>query len=80
MIARKAATAAREGLVPMVCVGETQHLSPLAAARTCLAQVDAALAEVPPTQPVVIAYEPLWAIGAYAPASSGHIRPVCHAI
>ena len=79
-VQRKAAAAARAGLVPMVCVGEPERLGFPAAIRTCLSLVNAALADVPESQPVVVAYEPVWAIGAEEPADALHIRAVCAAI
>jgi len=79
-VRRKAAAAARAGLMPMVCVGESERLGVPAAIQTCLSQVDAALADVPESRPAVVAYEPVWAIGAEEPADARHIRAVCAAI
>lgn len=77
VVAAKTAAAMRAGLVPILCVGEAEEVADEAAALTCIAQVDSALALVPDTGALVIAYEPLWAIGAPAPAPSEHIRGVC---
>ncbi|QZN86433.1 triose-phosphate isomerase family protein [Cellulomonas sp. C5510] len=74
--AAKAAAAVRAGLVPLVCVGEDERVSPEAAASRCAAQLDAALRDVP-EGPVLVAYEPEWAIGADEPAGPDHVRAVC---
>jgi len=65
-VARKAAAALRHGLVPIVCVGEelaARHAGDQVA--VTLAQLDGSLAGLQPAQvaTVVVAYEPLWAIG-----------------
>ncbi len=66
MVAKKAAALQKAGIMPVVCVGETaaqrkkgEHL------KTVRAQVTAAIAEVKADgkAPLVIAYEPVWAIG-----------------
>jgi triosephosphate isomerase len=61
---RKVRAAIGHGLSPIVCVGET--LAENEAGRTfevVSGQTRAALADVPPTDRLVIAYEPVWAIG-----------------
>jgi triosephosphate isomerase (TIM) len=63
LVARKARQAQASGLVPIVCVGET--LAERDAGQTLkvvAAQVRESLHEVDATQ-VVLAYEPVWAIG-----------------
>jgi len=77
VVAAKTAAAMRAGLVPILCVGEAERVDPETAAPACSAQVDSALALVPDAGELVIAYEPLWAIGAPAPAPAEHIRGVC---
>lgn len=80
VVAAKTATAMRHGLIPILCVGEADRSDPAAAAVVCAAQVDSALAVADvggATGGIVIAYEPLWAIGAPAPAPATHIRGVC---
>jgi triosephosphate isomerase len=63
---KKLHTALKHGIIPVVCVGEvleerecgkTEHV--------CRAQVSGALAGISPAAaaPIVIAYEPVWAIG-----------------
>ena len=74
--ARKAGAAARAGLVPLVCVGETENHGAEAAAKECLTQLAPVLDEVGPDAELVIAYEPVWAIGAAEPAGSAYIAEV----
>lgn len=74
--ARKAAAAARAGLVPVVCVGELAHGIVDDAATECLGQLEPVLAALPQDAEVVVAYEPVWAIGAAEPAAPGRVVEV----
>jgi triosephosphate isomerase len=79
-VAAKTAAALRNGLVPVICVGEEQQMPVEAAARACTAQLASALSaagEDGHRRPIVVAYEPVWAIGSSEPATAGHIRGVC---
>jgi triosephosphate isomerase len=76
VIAAKVARAQDAGLVPLLCVGEETESSPDVAARACLDQVLAAA----PHGPLAIAYEPVWAIGAPAPAPAPYVRAVVAAL
>lgn len=78
--ARKAAAAARNGLVPLVCVGERSRGVRSAAVGECAAQVGAVMAAVPDGAEVVLAYEPVWAIGAAEPAPPDHVVGVVAAV
>lgn len=78
VVAAKTAAALRHGLTPLICVGETAGLSVVAAA-TVIDQVDAALRGAP-RGAVIVAYEPVWAIGASAPADDDHITTVTLAL
>jgi triosephosphate isomerase len=77
--ARKATAALTRGLVPVVCVGEAEPLSQGDAAAATIAQLVADLAGAP-AGPVIVAYEPVWAIGAPEPAPVAHIGTVTAAL
>ena len=78
--AAKAGAAARAGLVPVVCIGEVDDAGVDAAVAECTPQMAAVLAAVPDDAPVVFAYEPVWAIGAAAPAPPAHVTAVVRAL
>jgi triosephosphate isomerase len=78
IVAAKTAAAFRNGLIPLLCVGEVHQSSVTDAAAECVAQLNSALGS--PRGPVVVAYEPQWAIGAAEPASPAYIAAVCSAI
>jgi triosephosphate isomerase (TIM) len=75
VVAAKTAAALRNGLVPVLCLGETERLDAPAAAEEVLGQLASAL-EGAPDGRVLVAYEPVWAIGAPEPAPAEHIRGV----
>jgi triosephosphate isomerase len=82
-VARKVEAAFRNGLCPVVCVGEPEPTNAMSAARECARQVESALSRIghdPMRGPVVVAYEPEWAIGAEEPASAEHIVELCTAL
>ena len=75
MVARKALAAVRCGLEPIVCVGE-EHETDGAAATIVGDQVAAVLTPLPSAADVVIAYEPVWAIGAETAADPERVAGV----
>lgn len=83
LVAEKTAAALRNGLTPVLCLGEADRTAVAEAAAECVRQLDSALKAAAGQQlsgPVVIAYEPFWAIGAAEPAGDEHITGVCAAL
>ncbi|MEV7604034.1 triose-phosphate isomerase family protein [Paenarthrobacter sp. NPDC089322] len=79
IIGRKTAAAYRNGLTPVLCVGESTAGSPEEAIAQCTAEIDAALHRAATAGTVgrtIVAYEPQWAIGAPEPATPGYISAV----
>ncbi|GAB2621683.1 triose-phosphate isomerase [Pseudactinotalea suaedae] len=78
----KVRAALRHGVLPLVCVGEdAEQRAAGAAVEVVSSQVRAALAGVPETARVLLAYEPVWAIGSGGrPASPDDIVDVVAAI
>lgn len=77
-VAAKLAAAARNDLTPILCVGEPARGSAEEAASVSIAQIRSALARLDgPIRELVVAYEPVWAIGAAEPAEPAHVRAVC---
>lgn len=83
VVAAKTAAAFRNHLTPILCIGEPHRGTATAAIKDCQAQLDSALAasiDDNAIGPLVVAYEPQWAIGAAQPASTEHITEVCSAL
>jgi triosephosphate isomerase (TIM) len=77
MVNKRLRGALRFGLTPVFCIGET--LAEREAARTFAVleeQVRAGLAGVEPTGSLVVAYEPVWAIGTGKTATTGQAQEV----
>jgi triosephosphate isomerase len=73
LLARKLARARESGLVPIYCVGESQWERAAGSTAATLARQAEALADDPEDRPLIVAYEPVWAIGtglAATPADS----------
>ena len=82
-IARKVATASAHGLVPILCVGETLNEREHGLSRRVVtAQLEADLRHVSAEEVarMVIAYEPVWAIGTGKFAKPDEVIPVVRAI
>ncbi|MDR6171116.1 triose-phosphate isomerase family protein [Curtobacterium sp. SORGH_AS_0776] len=78
-IAGKVHAAFRNHLRPLICVGETARASSETAVADVTAQLDRFLATATAdglAGPIIAAYEPVWAIGAPAPAPDEHIVAV----
>lgn len=77
--AAKSRAALQAGLTPLVCIGESEPVAATDAATQAVSQLQACLANAP-AGPVVVAYEPVWAIGAAEPAPDAHIETVTVAL
>ncbi len=80
LVARKAAAAARAGLTPVVCVGETHRTASPEAATLTAAQARAVVDVVPAGRPLLFLYEPGWAIGGGHAADPVHAAHVLRAL
>jgi triosephosphate isomerase len=80
-VAKKAKVIVNYNMVPLVCIGE-KNKSNIAsqavgiAVSECQPQIQAALSQIPDEADVILAYEPIWAIGASEPASADHVVAV----
>ena len=79
VVRAKTAAALRNGLRPVLCIGEAERVDPAAAAARTVAQLRDAL-DGAPEGPLIVAYEPVWSIGAPEPAPVEHIRAVALAL
>jgi triosephosphate isomerase (TIM) len=81
VVAGKVAAALRHGLVPVLCVGETaDDLEQHGASAVPVAQLAAALRGVSGRPDIVVAYEPVWAIGSGKAATPEQAQQVCAAL
>ena len=73
IVAEKLAHALAHGLIPILCVGETEHDGEGRYLALVREELTAALSPLSPKErtQVIIAYEPLWAIGKTADAAIG---------
>ncbi|KUF07620.1 triose-phosphate isomerase [Leucobacter sp. G161] len=77
----KARAAANAGMVPVICVGETAaDLEEHGAAAIPVQQLTAALTHLAADAEIVIAYEPVWAIGSGDPATPEQAEEVGRAL
>lgn len=79
-IVEKVRAAQRHGLIPLLCVGEPTRGPTADAATWCRDKVTRVLRAAEYVGDVVVAYEPVWAIGAERPADAAHVRTVADAL
>ena len=83
VVAAKTRAAWRNGLIPILCVGEPARTEPAEAADLCVRQVRSAVPDwgaAAAAPRMTVAYEPSWAIGASQPASIAYVAEVCRRI
>ena len=83
MVAKKTKAILANKMIPIVCVGETlEEREAGSTSEKVLGQVRAALTKLSPEDvaSLVIAYEPIWAIGTGQTATSADAQEVCGAI
>ena len=84
-VAKKTAAIVKNGMVPLVCIGEKNN-SKIAsqavgiAVSECKPQVEAALSLISDDAEVIFGYEPVWAIGATEPAGADHVTAVAQSL
>lgn len=78
IVASKVQAALKHGLVPVICVGETsEDLEKFGASAVPVGQLQAALQGVKADADIVVAYEPVWAIGSGQAATPEQAQDVC---
>jgi len=81
VVGAKVTAALRHGLVPVLCVGETaDDLEQHGPSAVPVAQLRAALDGVPKGAEIVVAYEPVWAIGSGQAATPEQAQQVAAAL
>ena len=77
MVALKTRAADDAGLTPLLCVGETDRGEPAAAAEFVFRQIESAVdGDWDRAGRLIVAYEPVWAIGAAEPAAAAYVSDV----
>lgn len=78
VIAAKVQAALKHSLVPVICVGETaDDLEKFGASAVPVGQLQVALEGVAADADIVVAYEPVWAIGSGQAATPEQAQDVC---
>jgi triosephosphate isomerase len=83
LVRSKVLAAGRHGLVPILCIGEGLEVRQAGShVAHCVEQLRAALVDVPEAvlKTLVVAYEPIWAIGTGEVATPEDAQEVCEAV
>lgn len=81
VVTAKTKAALKHGLVPIICVGETSDdLEKFGASAVPVGQLRAVLEGVNADSEIVVAYEPVWAIGSGQAATPKQAQDVCAAL
>jgi len=81
LVAAKTRAAVKHGLIPIICVGETsEDLEKFGASAVPAGQLRAVLAGLAADAEIVVAYEPVWAIGSGQAATPSQAQEVCAAL
>jgi triosephosphate isomerase len=74
IVAAKVKCVVAQDMTPLICVGDNEPLNSTKAATEISKQIRSALPEINSSSSgAIIAYEPIWAIGAQVPASSAFV-------
>jgi triosephosphate isomerase len=79
-VARKTAAVVAHGMVPLICIGEKTKGDISMCIDEVAVQVNAVLDKLPLSAEILLAYEPVWAIGAAEAAQADHVLAVVHGI
>lgn len=80
-VTAKTLAAINHGLVPIICVGETsEDLEKFGSSAVPVSQLTTVLRAIPSDAEIVVAYEPVWAIGSGQAASPAQAQEVCAAL
>lgn len=78
IVGSKVKAALKHGLVPVICVGETsEDLEKFGASAVPVSQLSVALEGLEADADIVVAYEPVWAIGSGQAATPEQAQDVC---
>ncbi len=81
IVAEKTAAALRHGVTPVICVGETaEDLEKHGPSAVPVGQLSTVLAALTGDHEIVVAYEPVWAIGSGQAATPEQAQQVCAAL
>lgn len=81
LVTAKTVAAVKHGLVPVICVGETSDdLEKFGASAVPVGQLREVLSKLAADAEIVVAYEPVWAIGSGQAATPKQAQEVCAAL